>query len=170
MNRFIKTVLTGLSVVLISSCTSGEKVPPRLIHRTVIVKPTAFTTHQGEVKIAESARSISQSLDQLAQIEKAVHPTLQIPAPPNPASIGMANRASIDWYGPTEPLLRKIALASGYRLNVIGQQPAVPILIAVHATDEPLGDILRDVIYQSARKADVVVYPRKKVIELRYFR
>lgn len=170
MKKLIKTMLIGLSVVLVSACTSGEKVPPRLIHRTVIVKPTDFTTRQGEVKIAESARAISHSLDELAQIEKAVHPTLKMPVPPNPASIGMANRASVDWYGPAEPLLRKIALASGYRLNVLGQQPAVPAIIAVKATDEPLADILRDIIYQSAKKADIVVYPRKKVIELRYYR
>ena len=170
MNKLIKKILIGLSLVSLGGCTSGERVPARIIHRTVIVKPTEFTTHQGEVKIAESARAISHSLGELAQIEKAVHPTLQMPIPPNPASIGMANRASVDWYGSAEPLLRKIALASGYRLNVLGQEPAVPVLVTVKATDEPLADILRDVIYQSARKADVVIYPRKKVIELRYFR
>lgn len=165
-----KIGLFAIPLMLLSGCGSTEPNPVRIVNRTVIVKPTAFSTQQSETNLIESARSISHSLDQLAQIEKAIHHEVQLPPAPNPGSLGMANRASVDWTGPAEPLLRKIAFSSGYRLKVIGIEPPVPVIIAVQVNDVPVADILRDIVYQSAKKADIVVYPRSKVIELRYLR
>lgn len=169
MRKVEKICSLMIPLLLLSACSSQPN-PQRIVNRVVIVKPGEFSTQQSETNLVESARAITHSLDQLAQIEKALHHDVQIAPPPNPASIGMANRATVDWTGPAEPLLRKIAFSSGYRLNVLGQEPPVPVIITVQVNDVPLADILRDIVYQSAKKADIVVFPRTKVIELRYFR
>ena len=99
-----------------------------------------------------------------------MHPGAKLPTPPNPARIGMAGNASVDWIGPVEPLVTKIAKASHYRLKVLGSKPAIPALVEVSKQDVPLFDILRDVTFQVQKKVDIVIYPNNRVIELRYLR
>ncbi|MCL5261667.1 MAG: DotD/TraH family lipoprotein, partial [Gammaproteobacteria bacterium] len=76
--------------------------------------------------------------------------------------------ASIDWSGPVGPLVKKIATASNYKLRVLGTPPAIPILVSISAKDTPLADILRDATFQCGNKANIVVYPASRTIELRY--
>lgn len=125
---------------------------------------------EAEVKIAEAADSVNESLKELSEIERAMHPGAHLPTPPNPARIGMAGTASVDWIGPVEPLVSKIAAASHYRLRVLGSKPVIPALVQVTKQDAPLMDILRDVTFQVQKKVDIVVYPSNRVIELRYLR
>lgn len=126
--------------------------------------------YNAEVKLVEAASSVSKSLDQLAHIERAMYPYLKLPQPENPAAIGMQHLASVDWNGPAEPLVEKIALASHYRLRVLGKNPAVPVIVSVSKKNAPLADILRDVTFQSVKRANIVVYPGSHVIEMRYIR
>jgi defect-in-organelle-trafficking protein DotD len=125
---------------------------------------------EAEVKIAEAADSVNDSLKELSEIERAMHPGASLPKPPNPARIGMAGTGSVDWIGPVEPLVEKIAKASHYRLRVLGAKPAIPALVQISKQDVPLMDILRDVTFQVQKKVDIVVYPSNRVIELRYLR
>lgn len=126
------------------------------------------TTLAAEKKLTEAAVSVSHSLAQLAEIQHAVHPAAKIPAGPEPKRIGMADVASVDWTGPVEPLLRKVAAASHYKFRVMGKAPAIPVLVSVSAKSLPLADILRDITYQSQQHAKVVLYADQRIIELRY--
>lgn len=118
--------------------------------------------------LAESATSVSQSLRKLAEIERAVHPQAQISAGPIPAQIGMADLASVDWTGPAEPLLDKLAKSSHYKLNVIGKRPTVPLLVAINSKNIAVATIIHDISYQIQRDADIKIYPSRKRVELRY--
>lgn len=121
-----------------------------------------------EVKLADAATSVGKSLQELAKIEQATHPRAKIPSPVDPEMIGMGQLASIDWSGPIGPLMSKIADATHYKLRVLGTPPAIPILISISAKDTQLADILRDAGFQCGDKANIVVYPGTKTIELRY--
>lgn len=127
-----------------------------------------YTVNENETSLAEASYSVSHSLVSLAETAQAAHPNPHLAAPPSPASYGMGMQTSIDWSGPVEPLLRQIAKASDYRVRVLGTQPAIPVIVTVSATNEILGDVLRDVGYQCGRRASVVVFPGSRVIELRY--
>jgi defect-in-organelle-trafficking protein DotD len=147
------------SALTLSAChTTNYRTPP----------PYDYSPRYAEEKLAEAAYSISNSLNQLAAIEKANSPKAKLPPPPNPASIGMEDIASVDWNGPVEPLLKKLAAACGYRLKAIGRRPAIPVIVQIDIKNQPIADILRDVSYQVVKKADIVVYPRRRIIELRY--
>jgi|WetSurMetagenome_2_1015567.scaffolds.fasta_scaffold753008_1 defect in organelle trafficking protein DotD len=121
-----------------------------------------------EAKLADAAVAVSRSLQELAKIEQAAHPHTKLPSPLDAEMIGMAQIASIDWSGPVGPLVNKIAAAANYKVHVLGTPPAIPILVSISAKDTPLADILRDAGFQCGEKANIVIYPSSKIIELRY--
>jgi defect-in-organelle-trafficking protein DotD len=131
-------------------------------------QPKGYDISKSQASLAEASYSVSRSIVDLAETAEAAHPLPALSPPPNPASYGMAGLSSIDWSGPIEPLLKQIAIASNYRLRVLGTQPAIPVLVTVYSKNVMLGDVLRDVGYQGGRRASVVVYPDARVIELRY--
>lgn len=118
--------------------------------------------------LAEASYAVSRSISSLSETAQAAHPIPRLDPPPNPASYGMGGLTSIDWSGPVEPLLRQMAKASGYRVRVLGTEPAIPVLVTVYDKNMILADILRDVGFQCGRRATVVIYPDARVIELRY--
>lgn len=81
---------------------------------------------------------------------------------------GMGGTANIDWSGPIEPLLEKIGNLTHYRVKVLGSLPAVPIIVTLSARDQVIADILKDAGIQAGKRANLVVYPTSRVIELRY--
>ena len=130
--------------------------------------PKSPRVDPAEAKLAEAADSVSKSLQSLAENQQATNPKPKQYKEPDPADYGMSNLTSMNWSGPIEPLVTQIAKAAGYTLRVSGVQPAIPILVSINAKDIPLGQILRDAGYQCGDRADIVVFPRSKVIELLY--
>lgn len=120
------------------------------------------------VALAEAAESVSESLTQLGATEQAANPPVNVAEAPTPASYGMEMPTSIDWDGPVGPLVQQIANATNYKLKVLGKPPSIPIIVSVSAKNTPIGNVLRDVGYQSGKKAAIVVFPSTHTIELRY--
>jgi defect-in-organelle-trafficking protein DotD len=161
-NMAVKKLSTIILLTLALGLAGCATTPPTINSDAVANDDAA------QAKLAEAAVSVSQSLQQLSEMEKAVHPAVKIPPPPNPVSIGMAQLASITWNGPVEPLIRKIAAITHYRVRVIGRAPAIPALVSIAAQNTPLADILRDASFQAQQKANIVLYPNSRVIEIRY--
>ncbi len=130
--------------------------------------PRENTMDPAEVKLAEAASDVSHSLVQLAAIEQSANPQAPVNPPPDPSSYGMGSLVSIDWSGPIAPLVARIAKASGYRLEIMGRQPAIPIMVTMVAHNTPIGDVLRDCGFQAGSRADIVVFPSRRIVELRY--
>lgn len=82
----------------------------------------------------------------------------------------MQGIASIDWSGPIGALVEHIAKAGNYKYRTLGTEPTIPVIITLNSKDKSLALILRDVHYQANGKAQIRVYKKKKVIELRYAR
>ena len=159
MRNTMKTIrlLLFINVLLfITGCVTHKEGDP-----TLGPDPAAAT-------LAEAATSVSKSLISLNELQAATTPLPPTYQPPNPASYGMSNLVTIDWNGPIEPLLTQIADATGYHVNTLGKQPAIPIIVTVIAKNKPIGDVLRDAGYQCGDKAEVVVFPKTRIIELRY--
>lgn len=156
---FARVIIYSLvsSLVLFAGCTRRIKSPPP-------------HSDDATIKLAEAATSVSNSLKKLARIQAAATPPVKGKHLPDPNTSGMTGIASIDWAGPIGPLVTKIAQASKYKVRVLGKTPAIPIIVSVNAKNTPLASILRDVDYQAGKRAHIVVYPHKRVIELRYNR
>ena len=80
-----------------------------------------------------------------------------------------AGRVSIDWTGPVETLLGKIAQSTDIHYRTIGTKPPLPIIVSVTANDVLVSDLVRDVAYKIQTQAAISL-SKDKVLELRYFR
>ncbi|HVT61926.1 MAG TPA: DotD/TraH family lipoprotein, partial [Legionellaceae bacterium] len=80
----------------------------------------------------------------------------------------LQTHASVDWSGPIGELTERVAKAAHYHFRILGQEPALPILVSVRLKDTSLGEILRNLDYQAGNKASIHVYPSTNTIELRY--
>lgn len=130
--------------------------------------PYQLNADDAEIKLAEAAVSVSRSLDNLAEIEKAAHPCIRLPPPIDAPRYGLACLASVDWVGPVEPLLHRIADATHYCVRVLGREPAIPVIVSINSKNTPFADILRNISLQIHKKACIVIYPNGHTIELRY--
>lgn len=135
-----------------------------------IKQPTSQQTANDEsaIQLAEAAVSVSQSLNELAGIEKTAASASELNNLTDPSASNLPGSASIDWSGPVEPLLQKLASMSNYQVRFLGVKPAIPVVITFNAKNVPLANLLRDIDYQCGHRAKLLVYPGKKLIELRY--
>jgi len=161
MDRYIKCILIGLvASCCIAGCSLHKSSKPVMI--------TAEEVHDdATVQLARAAASISRSLAELARIEATANPP-KTKHLTDPNVFALNGVATVDWSGPVGPLVKKLANASHYKLRIIGKVPSLPVIISLRATNQPIGDIIRDVDYQAGKRADLVVFPKTKVIELRY--
>lgn len=155
MSKWINLLL--LSMMVLAGCAGTLKKPP-------VNEPS----DDANIQLAEAASSISNSMLEMAQIDKVTAPRHRNNHLEIPTTYNLQTRASIDWSGPIEELTGRIAKAAKYRLRILGKEPAVPVLISLSAKDESLVEILRNIDYQAGKKATIHVYPRNQVIELRY--
>lgn len=152
----LRSFWMSLAALLLSSCADN-----------MALKQQA-SSDPASVSLAHAATSVSHTLVNLAEIEQAASPAPSLREPADPASYGMAEQVSIDWTGPVEPLVQRIAQAANYKLRVLGTAPPIPVMVSVNARQESLGIILRNIGYQCGKRAHVVIFPNIKVIELRY--
>lgn len=183
-----KLVLLLPILLIISACTRSQAVADAQVAGTAVEQtgttianiPTNFDQNQSNKlttafvnqQLSNTAQTVNRSMQRLAQVEVANHPKVHMPAPMNPLAhqdtAALAQTASVDWTGPTEPLLKKIAAACHYKLQVLGSSPSIPALVSMNVKNEKLSEILRNIGYQIHNAANITLYPKRQVIELRY--
>jgi defect in organelle trafficking protein DotD len=167
-----KTLLLLLPLsILIAGCSSSPKVVKLdLAYITTDSVPVPSVDRVSQENVAESSNSISHSLQELAAIRQASHPDLRMPKTYNAGQLHMTQRVSINWAGPAEALLQKVAKASHYKLIVMGARPVIPALVTVNKRNKPLAAVFHDIRYQLINKAQILAYPSKNILELRYMK
>jgi defect-in-organelle-trafficking protein DotD len=127
---------------------------------------TAYNTVEGQ--LLASARSIEQSLLTLAAAEEAENPPIIKTGPLVTPEAGMGGHVDIDWTGPIQPLLEKIACMTEYHFKVLGTEPPIPIIVSITAKRAVLADVLQNASFQTTKRAHILVFPESRIIELRY--
>lgn len=157
------------STLFLAGCGSTVKNEVNLHYVPVNQAPAELNNQDAQVQLAEAASSVGKSLQQLSAMQMATTPKTDIPEIDAKVT-GMTQTASLDWYGPVLPVLEQIAKATGYQVRVLGDAPPIPVIVSISVQNQVMADILRNVSYQAHNKANISVYPDKKIIELRYFR
>lgn len=157
-----------VGLMTLTACSSPVDKTRIMTYITTDSAPVSISDPDTENQLTQAAQSVSESLENLSAVEIASHPSAKIAPPANAHRIGMAQTASLEWSGPIQALLKKIAQSSGYRLQVLGTQPSIPVIVAISKHNVALATILRDAIFQAQQQADINVYPSSKIIELRY--
>ncbi len=130
--------------------------------------PVNNPSDDATIKLAEAAVSVSDSMQEMARIEKVVVPPHKDNTLTIPNAYNLQARASVDWSGPIEELTARIAKAAHYKVRVLGKSPAVPVLVSMTVKDQSLAEILRNIDYQAGIRANIHVYTNSQVVELRY--
>lgn len=121
-----------------------------------------------EYQLMKSAMSVEDSLRTLAATQEVyAKNALNTDILVTPQG-GMSGLASIDWSGPIEPLLEKLANMTRYRVKVFGPMPHIPVIVSISCRERMIADILKDAGLQAGKRATIVVYPSSRIIELRY--
>ena len=160
----IMTVLLSLSLLsmapLLAGCRSSSTQPQ--LGNYPSVQPL-------ENQLGSAAQSVSDSLRTLAKAQATTGAVSVLDTAPliTPEG-GMGGLVMLDWSGPIEPLLQKIAQLTNYNLKVLGQSPTPPILVSISGDEQMIADILKDAGLQANKQANIVVYPSVRIIELRY--
>ena len=124
--RHICNFLCCILLFGLTSCATDEPIELK----------TTKTDHTGNYQLAQAAVASSQALTMMAETEQAALTPKQTPVMPEPKAKAMQQRVSIDWSGPIAPLLEQIAKMTGYQLEIIGKQPAIPVLVDVYAHNQ----------------------------------
>lgn len=149
---------------LLVGCSTTQNLSSSITPSSIIDPQSNDTA---AIQLAEAARSVSQSLNELKAIEKASNPPAK--PLPYPTSSGLEKiTASVDWSGPIKPLLERIAKLAHYKLEVIGHNSGMPVLVTIDSQNTPLSYIVRNADLQAGIKANIAVYPGIQTIELRY--
>lgn len=159
----------GATAILLAGCGTTTKNEVNLHYIASNQAPAELNNQDAQVQLAEAATSVGKSLQQLSAMQMATTATTDIPDIDAKVT-GMTQLTSLDWYGPVLPLLEQIAKATGYKVRVLGDTPAIPVIVSLSVKNQVMADILRNVAYQVHNKAHIVVQPEKRIIELRYFR
>lgn len=121
-----------------------------------------------EQELITAARSVENSLALLARAQEEHNVPLLNTTPLVTPEGGMGGTADIDWTGPIEPLLRKLADLTDYKIKVLGNSPAIPIIVSITQNKAVIADILKNAGMQAGKRANIVVFPANRVIEVRY--
>lgn len=121
-----------------------------------------------EQELVAAAKTIEGSLALLARSQEENNVPLLNTAPLLTPEGGMSGTADIDWTGPIEPLVRKLADMTDYKLKVLGNAPTIPIIVSISQDQAVIADILKNAGMQAGKRANIVVFPANRIIEVRY--
>ena len=133
-----------------------------------IVVPKTSVGKPSQQLLAEAALSVSRSLGQLAEMQRAKNPDLYRALPQQPLTKDSAKLASVKWTGPVEPLLEQMAKKSGMRFLTQGQKTATPIIVSIDVKQTSVADIIKNIAYQAQNHAAVMIDPKEGSINIRY--
>jgi hypothetical protein len=83
---------------------------------------------------------------------------------------GLLDIVNATYTGTVEEFVAKVALETGYRLMVEGEKPRAPILITLVKSDLPAIGALREALWQSKNRAELIVDQNSKTMKLLYAR
>lgn len=119
------------------------------------------------LRLAAAVDKASAALQTLASVEQARNPGVSVQGVPY-APQELRRTTSVDWIGPIEPLLRRLTDRAGYQLQVNGDVPPVPVIVSVQAKEKSVVEVMRDLGLQAGQRADIVVDPERRMVELNY--
>jgi hypothetical protein len=159
----LRVVSVVTLVVLQSACTHAPVKPQQ---------PVVDPSMQELNTIAAEARNTLGKLAfaQNAMAASAVTPqgmqTATLAATAEPA--GWDQLASLNYEGPFNTLVERLALKAGYKFALYGKAPAAAPLVNVSVKDAPLIEILRDVVAQVPETVQINVYPATKSVTVSF--
>lgn len=154
----LQAVSSLLMAVLVSGCASSQ------------VRGSGSNEQDpAYLTLLKSARNIEQSLTLLSEAEQ-FEKMRQNPTQPRifKQIPGMEQVVTMPWQGTLEQAVSKLSAYSGFEVKFMGKAPATPILVQIGRDPATVSDHMRNLGIQAGSRADVIVDPAQKVVEVRY--
>ncbi len=117
--------------------------------------------------LAESADRASLALEALAAVEKARTPAASMSPVANvPAEL--RRTITVNWVGPIEPIAKTLADRAGYSFLMLGNEPAIPVVVSIDVENTRVIDVLRNIGLQLGMRGDVNVDAQSHMVEIHY--
>ncbi|WP_018299821.1 DotD/TraH family lipoprotein [Fangia hongkongensis] len=163
-----KTILLQMITIgmILSGCSSAPKksTPERK-------ESVEYINHIVLDELKASSESVQGSLKALNQVMLARYGNPNIPFQ-NIDDKRLNQILSLSFYGPIEEVVKKVAKATGYKMQIFGKKPPFSIIVILGNLNKPIHDsainILRNIAIQSAKQATLEINPRANVISIRY--
>lgn len=156
MNKKI-SFLGGAALLALSACAPVSKIDHQMV-----ASPDPVS-----LRLAAAVDKASSALHTLASVEQARNPGAAVQAAPY-APQELRRTVSVDWVGPIEPIAKRLADRAGYEFQVNGDIPPAPVVVSVQAKQKTVVEVLRDLGLQAGLRANIVVDPEQRVVELNY--
>lgn len=148
---------------LLGACESDDIQNPTLL--PIYATPT--DPDPVGLRLAQAAERATQAQNKMAQIE-----SFRTPLPTQDglgASLpGTQQITSVTWTGPIDQITRTLSEMAGLSFKVTGKEPPLPMVVTVDAHQEPISKILQDIGAQAGRRADLIIDPTNRTLDLHY--
>jgi defect-in-organelle-trafficking protein DotD len=156
----IRTIQAALLIAFMSGCSANSARDER---------PMSSLQDPALLMLNKAASNIERSLTQLAEAEqfekmkiKPKEPRIYTQVP------GMEGLITMPWNGTIEQAVSKLAAFAGYEVKFMGKPPVIPILVQIGRDPATVSDHLRSIGIQAGARADILIYPPQKIVEVRY--
>jgi len=152
----MRTTLIACALLVVAGCEFFRDMEP----------PSAVAPADPAAELlASAALRAEAALAELAQARSAENP---FPATPPPSLVPqeLLREVTVDWTGPLDTLVHRLAQEVEWDFIEAGPEPAVPPIVEIHATASPIILILRDAGIQAADMAAVTVDARQRQVRL----
>ncbi len=160
--NFSKNKLFGAALVMIGLTSVSACTTPIEREAQIVASPDKVS-----LMLAEAADKASDALETLAAVEQSRAPAVAV-QPIHNAPPELKRAITINWIGPVEPLLKKLADRASYNFITVGDKPPVPLVVNIDKENTPVIDVLRSAGLQLGLRADVKVDSITKMVELHY--
>jgi len=170
MTRSSAVLFAIFALFMLSGCESVNALGEKLSGKKEVTSPPpqlVAAPDSVSAMLADAADRTASALETLAAVEQHRAPGIAAPSVQN-ASRSLQTPISVNWTGPVEALASALADRTGYRFAVLGEEPAIPVVISVNSTHTPAIEVLRDIGLQMGRRADLRVDSPRKAIEIHY--
>lgn len=156
MDKRISVLAASALISMLTACAQYK------VDQQLVAEPDPVA-----LRLSAAVDKASAALQTLASVEQARNPGVSLQMPPS-APQELRRIVSVDWTGPIEPIARSLADRAGYKIQINGDVPPVPVVVSIVAREKSVIEVLRDIGLQAGTRADISVDPDRRMVELNY--
>ncbi|MBM4211264.1 MAG: hypothetical protein FJ186_01825 [Gammaproteobacteria bacterium] len=157
------------AIVSLTGCSDSAEQKDNddpLLKSIVIKAPVTSDSEDASYQIAQATKAATNALAKLAKVQSSQHPDYY-KTPQKVIKSNVKGSISLNYIGPIEPLLQKIAKNANLQFKKMGKPTGTPIIVSVKYEDSTLADAIENIAYQAQNHA-IVEITKSGAVQIRY--
>jgi defect-in-organelle-trafficking protein DotD len=169
MKKIWLTLSIMASAMLMTGCSddTDQKTGDDPLLKSIVIKaPVTNDYEDASYQIADATKAATNALAKLAKVQTSQHPDYY-KTPQKVVKSNVKGTISLNYIGPIEPLLKKIAKHAKLKFKKMGKSTGTPIIVSVKYENSTLADAIENIAYQAQNHA-VVEITKSGAVQIRY--